>query len=101
MTVRRPALPTEKRMTFAGLALWEMRLPSKQKRGGFDPHSPLHRYPSNNQVHAQMTIGAGIAIAGIWGFAITCALCKQVTGAGFWVGAIAALIGTWFVAGPH
>ena len=45
-----------------------------------------------------MSIGAGIAIAGAWGFAAACALSKQVTGNGMMLGMIAALIATAVVA---
>ena len=45
-----------------------------------------------------MTIGAGIAIAGIWGFAAACALSKQVTGAGMIIGMAAAFCSTVIIA---
>lgn len=44
-----------------------------------------------------MSIGAGIAIAGIWLLPAACALSRTVTGAGFWIGCAVAGLATWGV----
>jgi hypothetical protein len=45
-----------------------------------------------------MTIGAGIAIAGIWGFVGACALSRTVTGVGMGMAMAVAIIATTVVA---
>lgn len=41
-----------------------------------------------------MSVGAGIAIAGIWGFAAACALSKNVTGVGLVMAMVFGLMAT-------
>ena len=45
-----------------------------------------------------MSIGAGIAIAGVWIFAGMLGISKTVSGVGLWVGIIAAVIVTTVLA---
>jgi len=41
-----------------------------------------------------MDIGTGLAIAGMWIFAAACAVSRQVSGEGFMLGLMVAIIGT-------
>lgn len=46
-----------------------------------------------------MTIGSGIALAAVWGFAAVCAHSNRVTGVGMWLGVIVAVIATYAIVG--
>lgn len=46
-----------------------------------------------------MTLGTGVALAAVWGFAAACACNRYVTGKGMWVSVIAALIATYLIVG--
>jgi len=45
-----------------------------------------------------MSIGAGIALAGVWLFAAACALSRTVTASGMILGIVVALVATLLIA---